>query len=191
MLHQTWIEKNQGAEGEIKAYCLFCETGSESKLAQVIREFYEGVYALPLMQERHKSEGGKRSIQVSVMLPGYIFLYTLGDVCRESISSLRKAYFFLEYEQGECELIGSDRAFALWVLRYGGVITCSKALREGDRVLITEGPLRSHGGQIRKIDKHRRNAQVDIAVGGRVWTVWLAFDWVEDAQAPSGSTLCP
>ena len=68
----------------VNAYCIQCLTGYESKTADAIRLCCDGVDAYAVMQERHRSRAGRRTLERSVMLPGYVFVYA-----REALSFRR------------------------------------------------------------------------------------------------------
>ena len=162
------------------AYCLFCRVGQEEKVAQTINEPHKDILALPVLQEKHRSKNGIRSIVKQVMLPGYVFVYSCSNVVNERIMYSSKVLRFLHDTEGNYDLSGSDLEYAKWVLRYNGLIGCSKAVRLGSRVKVIEGPLKDYEGHIKEISKKNRNGRVEIDFMGRLLSVWLPFEWVEE-----------
>ena len=53
-----------------------------------------------------------------------------------------------------------------------GIIT------ESDRVLVTKGPLRGHEGQIVRIDRHRRIAELEVHMFGRTKRIKVGLEIV-------------
>jgi transcription termination/antitermination protein NusG len=56
------------------------------------------------------------------------------------------------------------------------VIENSIGLIEGDKIIITEGPLMGHESMIKKIDSHKRIAQLDIEMFGQLRTITVALE---------------
>lgn len=173
-------EKEYQHESYTNAYCLFCSAGYEQKVAGIINRRNGGILAMPVLQEKHKSENGARSIVRQVMLPGYVFIYSKETVHLKSLLYHSKALRFLKDTEGACELYGENLAYAKWVLYYNGLIGCSKAVRMGSRVKIMEGPLKDYGGYIKEISKKNRNGRIEMMFMGRPISTWLPFEWMEE-----------
>ena len=54
------------------AYCIFCRSGSESRLAERIMQRFENVRAIVGMREKHLISNGQKEIDRRVLLPGYL-----------------------------------------------------------------------------------------------------------------------
>ena len=114
-------------------------------------------------------------------LPGYLFLYTenplesflpilrLGGVIRR-LGSPEDGY----------RLHGGDLAFAQALYRSSGVIGTAQAYQEGDRIKLAGGILADASGQIVKLDRHRRRAQVEFRFDETTRRVWVGYDLIED-----------
>ena len=57
-------------------------------------------------------------------------------------------------------------------------VECSYGFMENDQIFITQGPLRNHEALIKKIDRHKRLATVEITMLGRPMTVDLSLEIV-------------
>ena len=163
-----------------KAYCLFCRSGYEEKVAHAINRHHKDMLALPIFQEKHRSKNGVRRIVKQVMLPGYVFIYANKKVFMEELLCDSKAIRPLKDTDGKCELFGENLKYAQWVLRYNGIISCSKAIRLGSRVRIVDGPLKDYKGQVREISKKNRNGRIEVVFMNRALDIWLPFEWVEE-----------
>lgn len=84
----------------------------------------------------------------------------------------------MQYGYGESNLTGEDRLFAEWVLQCNGHVGLSKALLVGNKTRIIDGPLKDYEGSIRKIDRHKRRAWVDITIGDEVKSIQMYFEWL-------------
>ena len=164
------------------AYCIFCRSGTEEKVASNLMQQQDKVLAMPVYQEKHQSKGGVKTLVREVMLPGYVFLYseTPQNTDRSLIRGTPNALRILSDADGTSELYGANLDYARWVIHYSGLISCSKAIRIGSRVQITEGPLKDYEGCIREISKKNRNGRVEIPFMGQTIRVWLPFEWVEE-----------
>ncbi len=169
--------------GMRKAYCVQCMTGYEARIADRVTLLYPEIAALAVIQERHRSENGKKTLVRRVMLPGYVFLFSGLPIPFRSILPMQHVLRFLTYGQGEdLALRGEDLRFAGWVLRHGGLMGCSKAVQAGTSLRIVEGPLRDHIGNVEKIDRHNRNVCLDIIFSGNHRRVWMPFLWAEETD---------
>lgn len=59
----------------LKAYCLYCKTGSESVIARRATDLLEGAVAyapVRIVQEKRKGVWEEKE---KILLPGYVFLY--------------------------------------------------------------------------------------------------------------------
>ncbi len=166
-----------------KAYCLFCVSGCEEKIAAEINKRYNDILALALFQEKHQSKNGVRSIVKKVMIPGYVFIFSNEDIPFNQILFNTKAIKFLMDTDGNNELYGENLEYANWVLSYMGMIGCSSAVRIGSRVKLIEGPLKDYEGHIKEISKKNKNGRIEVMFMGRLLSVWLPFEWVEETKA--------
>ena len=164
---------------EVNAYCIFCSVGNEQKIANLINEQCSGIYALSIMMEKHHSKNGVKSIVRQTLLPGYVFIYSMREIPTERILRSSKVIRLLKDTDGECKLYGENLEYAKWVLKYKGMIGCSKAIQLGSRVQVVEGPLKDYEGMIKEVSKKNRNGRIEIAFMGRLLSIWLPFEWVQ------------
>ena len=169
------------------AYCIFCRSGTEEKVAAELIRQHDGLLAMPVYQEKHQSRSGVKSLVREVMLPGYVFVYTrdIPDDERKFTRGNPNALRILSDADGAAELYGDNLDYARWVMRYSGLIRCSKAVRVGSRIRITEGPLKDYEGYIREISKKNRNGRIEIPFMGQTIKAWLPFEWVEETKEES------
>ena len=105
------------------------------------------------------------TLVTETMFPGYLF------VASDDIDAFQKS---LKQSTAFARLLGADRhVFALqpeevaFVRDFGGpghVVAFSRGIIENGRTVVHEGPLRGHVGRIRKIDRHKRIAYLDIGL---------------------------
>ena len=55
----------------------------------------------------------------------------------------------------------------------------SEGIIENDRVVVTKGPLKGNEGLIRKIDRHKRRAYLEVGLFGRKIETQVGLEIVE------------
>ena len=121
----------------LSAYCIQCLTGREEKTAYLIEQAYPQITAYAVRQHKHQSTGGVKTIVTKILLPGYIFLYTRGEVPFRRLLSMQEVSRFLSYGgKDDYQLCGADLQFATWVMRHEGLFQCSRAVQVGSENLI-------------------------------------------------------
>ena len=119
--------------------------------------------------------------EVHDLLPGYIFLYTEEEI--PDISMLRGipgVIRCLSDTEHRYVLQGEDEAFALMLLRRGGVIGRIPVYQEGQMIRIAGGVFGGVQAKILRVD--RRQARMEVALPFDRTTVktWLEFELVEE-----------
>ena len=172
------------------SYCLQTMGGKEIELAREINILYKDkeALALPFLRITHKSKNGVKSTFQKVMLPGYVFLYLPKDSKPFEIRPGGVSFHFVSnVEKNDYILHGSDEKYAQWVFNSGGIIGMSKAIKVNGKVRVISGPLYNMVGNIREYSKKNRNCRIEITLFGRLISMWLPFQWVE--EVPEGKKL--
>ena len=165
------------------SYCLQTMGGKEIELAREINILYKDkeVLALPFLRITHKSKNGIKSTFQKVMLPGYVFLYLPKDSKPFEIRPGGVSFHFVRnVEKNDYILHGSDEKYAQWVFNSGGIIGMSKAIKVNGKVRVISGPLYNLVGNIKEYSKKNRNCRIEITLFGRLISMWLPFQWVEE-----------
>lgn len=168
-------------QDDVHSYCLYCTTGKEQNVAaQITGETGFTAFAPTLVQVEWKGRMAARREQI--MFPGYVFFYASCADTLPQVSKITHVRKLLTYGGGQQFLYGHDEDIAQWLFQYGGVIRESKALREGDHIVVVDGPMKDFGGVIRSVNKQRQRANIEFTFGGLTRNVWMAFDWVSSAE---------
>ncbi len=159
-----------------QSYCLQCVAGREACVARQIQQ-ETGLTALAPTLVRVEWKGKVATRKEQMMFPGYVFLYTSNDGPPKlyGVHHMRR---LLTYGAGQRQLYGRDAEIARWLLQYGGVIRESRALREGDHIVVVDGPMKDLGGVITLVNKQRQRANIEFTFEGITRSVWMAFEWV-------------
>lgn len=158
-------------------YCVSCMTSSETVVARRIEETFH-VRIIYLSYDREEKKSGTWTIVTHPVHFGYVFVYTDQPINPLRICDIENVNRVLQYGDGEINLTGEDRFFAEWILRCDGHIGLSRALLVGDETRIIDGPLKDYEGTIRRIDRHKRRAWVDVMVGDEVKSIQMYFEWL-------------
>ena len=114
-----------------------------------------------------------------VLFPGYFFVDTddIDNVSKE-LSHIDRLTKVLRNAEKIAPIQKKEQEFLRGMMNEEYIVECSKGFIIGDRVCITEGPLRNHYGFIRKVDRHRRIAKLEINFFGRMTPVEVGLEIV-------------
>ena len=171
-------------------YVIQVATGTEETVERGIRRLVsQDVYGkcfYPTRVMRKKLRGEWREISEK-LIPGYVFIASddsqgLNEALR-GIPALTK----LLGREGDA-FIGLSQSEEEWLL---GLISPEEdrtevglstvEIDENDKVTVLDGPLKGMLGKIKKIDLHRRHAEVEVDFMKRTILLYLGFELVKKA----------
>lgn len=164
-------------------YVIQVRTGTEESIRiQCQKNLSESVMErcfIPYYEEKRKIRGTWTTIQ-KVLFPGYVFIIS------EKVDEL---YHQLKQILGLTKLIGIGQEIVPlteeeqnFLLSFGGqkqIVAMSEGIIEGKQVRVLEGPLQGWEGMIRKIDRHKRKAWIEVKLFGRMQLVQVGLEIVE------------
>lgn len=164
-------------------YVMQVRTGTEENICiQCKKDIEEAVLEkcfLPYYEEKRRVQGEWRILK-KLLFPGYVFVIT------EDMETL---YQQLKRVIGLTKLLGTGREITpltedetAFLKRFGGeeqIVAMSEGIIEGSKVIVNSGPLQGMEGYIRKIDRHKRRAYLEIPFFGRVQNVQVGLEIVE------------
>lgn len=162
------VQVRTGTEENIRIQCK--KTVSEQILERCFIPYYE---------ERRRIQG-TWTTQKKVLFPGYVFLIT---------EKLEQLYEELKHVLGLTKFIGTgdeiiplnDKEVA-FLKRVGGeeqIVRMSEGIIENSQIRVISGPLIGMEGIIRKIDRHKRKAWIEVEMFGRRQRVEVGMEVVE------------
>lgn len=169
---------DRAAHGAAEACCIFCLTGRERCVIRQIEQLEDHAALCPVV-ERNEFIRHREEAHLQALFPGYVFVYAWGGLRRQEILRIPSVIRFLENGSEGPALRGEDARFANYLFEHGGIIGRSRAVREGDRIRVVDGPMRDLNGTITRVNKQRRRATVEFVFDGVVRSVTMAFDWVQ------------
>ena len=161
------VQVRTGTEEEIQRQC---ETIIDKSILE--KSF------IPKYEQERKYQGEWHT-ELKVLFPGYV---CLGSDEKE------KLFFELKRIIGLTKLLGTGETIVpltdeevSFLLRLGGeeqTVEMSEGIIENDRVVVTSGPLKGNEGLIKKIDRHKRKAWLEIEMFGRMVEMQVGLEVV-------------
>lgn len=161
-------------------YVMQVRTGTEENIRlqcsrKIPREVLERCF-IPYYEEKKKIRG-EWTIQKKVLFPGYIFAVT---------ENMEKLCESLHSVIGLTKLIGTGKEIVplteeekCFLQEMGGeeqIVKMSEGIIENSRTRILSGPLKGREGMIKKIDRHKRKAWMEVRMFGRMQTVEVGLE---------------
>lgn len=175
-------------------YVVQVMSGKESRMVEAIRHAAaktpDGIDCglKEIFIPRYRTERKVRGVFVPVerpMIPGYVIV--VAQNAGKLDLTLRRVRGFTRLLRSECgyEALTPDEVawFETFLDLADRIVPMSEALKEGDEVLMVDGPLRDHQTKITRIDRRRSLAYVQISILGRTKEVPVGLRIL--AKAPS------
>jgi len=110
--------------------------------------------------QRMMRYGGKWHLENRMLLPGYIFLsgtktMVLGDICKDNKGMERNV-----------SLVSCEIPYMAEMCQNGNLIGMSRGIIRHGNIMVISGPLEGREGLIRRIDRHKRTAEIEIPFAG-------------------------
>lgn len=167
------IQVRTGQEERIVLQCRK-KIQSQPEKAGVLRRCF-----IPYYEQKRRYEGSWHT-EKRVLFPGYVFLIS---------DDVEQLFFALKNVQGLTKIIGTGREVVpltdsevLLLQKLGGddqIVETSIGIMEQDQILITRGPLKGLEGYIKKIDRHKRTAWLELEMMGRTIEAKVGLEVVE------------
>lgn len=112
-----------------------------------------------------KKREGVWHLVTETMFPGYLFVAS--DDIEAVQESLKRSTAFAHFLGADKRVFTLRPEEAAFVRDFGGadhVVGLSRGVIEQGHTVIEEGPLRGHAENIKKIDRHKRMAYLDIGL---------------------------
>ena len=172
----------------MRIYAIQVASGQEAKVEELIRRFVDealvGEIFVPRFESmrRWKGEWHKRTERLT---PGYRYVET-SDAEKLALQLRRVPTFTKVLGNNEVFSPLNDEEVA-WLNAFTGgdrrVIEMSEGIVEGNKVIVLRGPLRGHEAEIKRIDPHRRMAELEVSMLGRMKTIRLGLEIISKSPA--------
>ena len=180
------------AKERAKWYVMFTRTGAEERVVKFLNKkldtslhtTFVPVKTYPLIKK------GKVIRVLRNCFPGYVFIRSTStvEVFFETVvplvAMMKEAYIFLCYGRNKYDIVMREHE-QLYLERLLNKDFCmeeSIGFIEGDRIRVTEGPMVGLESFIKRINKRKRTAVVEISIMGSVREITLMLDLIEKAD---------
>ncbi len=168
-------------------YVLFVKTGREYKVEQFIKEQLDSEVFMPFvpLQEILFKKDGIVKKELQLLFPGYVFVeseLTSHEFLKRTstiIYTSRLIVSLLKYSDEEIAMRESERQVLLSLCNDEHCIESSSGIKEGDRIHILGGPLKGQESIIKKVNRHKRKAWIEIEFMGSIRLVCVALEFVK------------
>ena len=163
-------------------YAIWTATGSERKLCSWIKDYvpdslYDDCF-VPLIEQNRKING-EWKINKKPLFPGYLFVKTDEANIRRFAEKLKRSELFavILSTDGEFTPVSDDEIYVIdCAYRNRGVLGSSIGMIEGDKITILSGPLIGMEGSIKKINRHKRTATIELFLFGRTSRINIGLE---------------
>ena len=162
-------------------YVLFVKSRNETKICEaLLRENYDAF--IPMKEVIFKRAGMMERVK-KIMFPSYVFVETDEDYVtfNENLKGIKTRVSGivrnLKYDnEGTAPLTEPEIQLLSGLLGKKRVMEHSIGVIEGDRIIITEGPLMGFESQIVHIDRHKRQATLELDILGNKTTTKVSLE---------------
>ena len=162
------VQVRTGAEESIRTQCV------KNVGTDVLKRCF-----IPYYEEKKRIRG-EWTIQKKVLFPGYIFCIT--EQLEDLFQSLKLVVGLTKLLGTGNEIIPLAENEIAFLRRFGGkdqVVRMSEGIIEHSQVRITSGPLMGMEAFVKKIDRHKRKAWLELQMFGRLQMVQVGVEIVE------------
>ena len=161
------VQVKSGDEHGVKALC-------EARLLLEQEEVFVPMY------ERKKKMKGNWEICQAILFPGYVFFQTedVEDLFYR-LKDVNRLTKILRTGEDFTPLHESEVAFLSRFGREEHMVEMSVGYIEGENVVVTSGPMKDWEGKVKKIDRHKKIAVLELEFFGRMTDVTVGLEIVE------------
>lgn len=171
-------------------YVLFVQTGKEKKIEEILKKHLSTKECIPFipMEELLFKKSGITKKEMRILFPGYVFVESdlqeqqFLRVINFFVNTISELVCVLKYSDKEIAMKESERHTLINLYNNNHCIELSYGVFEGDRVHIFEGPLKGQESIIKKINRHKRQAWIEIEIMGEVRLVNVALEVVNKVE---------
>ncbi|MCL2689652.1 MAG: antiterminator LoaP [Chitinispirillia bacterium] len=176
---------------------LFVQTGAEEILLRMLKERLNANEYLPFLPTRETPRRSKGVISKvrNILFPGYIFIQTnieadlIAKKLRHKLiyannNRIDGIYSILCYGNDKNYVAIREPERLYWESLFDSdfCVTGSTGIIAGDTVSIISGPLVGKEGCIKKINRHKREAVIELDIMGAVREIRLMLEIIEKRQ---------
>jgi len=165
-------------------YVFFVQTGQEQTACDLLNKLFDidkSVSFIPRLDITFKRAGLVRK-ELKPMFQGYVFIDTILDEKTFVTLAYKYARFsncifkLLGNRIGYMKLHNKEKEYLLGFLNDEYITEESKGFIVGGKVIVTTGPLKNRESIIKKIDRHKRQADIEFLFLGDVRRIRIPLE---------------
>lgn len=159
-------------------YAVWVRTGQEERVLQMCRTMLSEQCFLPKYELKRKKDGQWVKVE-KPLFPGYLFFAS--DNVEILVNGLKEVPEFTKVlgdGQRPIALYTNEVEFLQKYTNENKVLEMSCGFLEGDRLVVTDGPLKDYQGKIVRIDRHKRVAMLEIEFFSRIVRMTVGLEVV-------------
>lgn len=168
-------------------YVLFVRSGQEHKVEQFLKERLDSEVFMPFvtLQEILFKKSGIVKKELKPLFTGYVFIES--ELPGQEFLKRTSTLFYtshlilrlLKYSDTEIALRESEKQMLLSLCNDGHCIESSSAIMVGDKIHILDGPLKGRESIVKRVNRHKRRAWVEISFMGSMRLISVALEVIE------------
>lgn len=134
-----------------------------------------------LRERMHRTSDGKEKILVPVF-PGYVFVETEDiDDFRIRLRELKTMTKVLRAGEETVPVYPEEEAFLRMIGGEDHIVRFSEGYEIGRTLTVTKGPLKGYEGRVKRIDRHKKYAVLEVSLMGQTVDVQMGIEvfWKE------------
>ncbi|ADK80460.1 transcription termination/antitermination NusG family protein [Sediminispirochaeta smaragdinae] len=128
---------------------------------------------------------GKTTQEQAPIFPGYLF-WQAESLEPEVYWLLKRNSGFIRFLKSNYDiepLTGASKELLVHFLNYGEVVgTSTVTFGTGDRIVVLSGPMKGLEGNIRKVNKRKGRAKIELMLYEQSFLIDFAFDGIKKAE---------
>lgn len=168
-------------------YVLYVKTGRERKVEKFLKKRLNIESFVPLIELAFKKMGVVRK-EYKPLFPGYIFIES-EMLCCEFLTTITPVIYdlqdiikILRYSDEEFAIRESEKQILMSLCNNSRYIESSSGIKVGNEIHIINGPLKGFESVVRKINRHKRQAWIEIEFMGEKRLICVSLEVVEKNQ---------
>lgn len=168
-------------------YVLFVKANKERKVEKYLKKQLsadEGIPFIPLQEILFRRSGEEKK-ELKFLFPSYVFIESILSeqefikVINPLIYKIGDIISLLKYSDSEIAMKESERQMLLNLSNNNHCIEASYGIIEGDKIRISSGPLMGKESIVKKVNRHKREALIEIEIMGDVRLVSVTLEIVD------------
>lgn len=164
-------------------YAVQVKTGEEEKTKLMCNKLISNSILeecfIPYYEKKTKYMG-RYHIITEILFPGYIFM--VSDYITDLLLNVKKVPKLTKILGDGNEILPLYDGEIEFLMKFGKkdhIIKMSYGYIEKDKIIITDGPMKNYEGTIKKIDRHKRKAIIEIEFLGRTIEIGIGIEIIK------------